>query len=258
MSTTLETPPTRHVIPAPAFDPSEPFGGIGSLRRFTVAEYHKLIDFGFFAEDERYELLDGYIVHKRRRDPTRPYGGMIAQRRFTVAEYHTLIEVGFFGDDERLELLDGYLVLNMPQNSPHAGSSGLLEEMLRVLLPNEFFLRGQKPVTLPDSEPEPDIAVVRGPGKRYLTAHSTPAEIAMIVEVSDTTLRTDLREKVEKYGEAGIAEYWVVNVEQRQIEVYTRPQNGAYAETTVYAAGASVPVVLDGNECGTIAVSQVF
>jgi Uma2 family endonuclease len=258
MSAVLESPPHsgRH---APAeYDPNEPFGGIGMLRRFTQKEFKTLIELNILEEDGDHELVDGLIVQPWHGDPEKPFGGMDAIRRFGTLQYHTLIDHGVFTDDERLELLDGYLVRKMSHTPEHDFSSDALEDLLRKLIPSEMFLRVQKSITLENSEPEPDIAVVRGPRTRYRNAHPATGDIHLVVEVAYSSLPTDRRDKARIYAEAALPEYWVVNVGERQIEVFSKPENGRYTETIVYPITAYVPLNLESKRYGEIPVHTLF
>jgi Uma2 family endonuclease len=236
MSTILESPPTRSGDRV--YDPAQPFGGTGMLRRFTADEYRKLADLGI----HDYE----------------PMEGMAAVRRFTVEEYHELIRAGILEEGERVELLDGYLVLHMSHSPAHDFSSDFLEDLIRDMLPPELCMRVQKSITLKKSEPEPDIAVVRGPRTRYRNAHPGPDDILLLIEVAYSSLPTDRRDKARIYAKEGIAEYWVVNVEDRQIEMFAKPSKGKYTETSVFTSSDKVALVLDGQPCGEIAVGDLF
>jgi Uma2 family endonuclease len=194
--------------------------------------------------------------------PKRHYLAQASFRRFTLAEYHRLIELGVLTDGEPYELLEGYLVHKMSRGTPHDFSLDALAEELRRALPDPRYPRTQMAVTLGDSEPEPDIAVVPGPHRRYATAHPTPAECRLVVEVSASSLAVDRHDKGSIYAGNGIPTYWVVNVVDKVIEVYTRPtgsgEAAAYAQRDDFPVGTAVPVALDGVPVGTVTVSEVF
>src|SRR5437764_11230931 len=158
-----------------------------------------------------------------------PYQGTVAGfRRFTVSEYHRLIELGILTEDDNLELLDGYLVHKTSRNPPHdAAIQKGLKKWLR-LLPPGWDLRVQSAITLTESEPEPDFAIVRGDETVYVSRHPAAADIGLVVEVSDSTLPGDRDDKGRIYARAGLQCYWIVNLNDRQIEVYTAP-SGAVA-----------------------------
>ena len=189
-------------------------------------------------------------------------GQMAGFRRFSVAEYHRLIEIGVLTEDDNLELLDGYLVHKMSRNPPHDAAIQKITKRLYRLLPPDWDLRIQSAVTLTRSEPEPDLAVVRGDETRYLTKHPGPADIGLVVEVSDSTLDGDRIDKGRLYAEAGIAQYWIVNFVDQQIEVYTQPFGAtatpAYRQRQDYRVGDEVPLCLDGRVVANIPVSELL
>lgn len=154
---------------------------------------------------------------------------------FTVAEYHQMAEV-FEG--QRVELLRGKIVDMSPIKSRHAAVVSLLTEFFFNLCHDQYAIRVQNPVRLSDySEPEPDLALVRPRADHYANAHPTPQEIMIVVEVADSSLDKDRRIKLPLYAEAGIPEYWIVDLTRDQVEVYTRPDEGAYSEERVLKAG---------------------
>lgn len=183
-------------------------------------------------------------------------------RRFTVDEYHQMIRAGILLDGEPVELLEGWMVKKMSHGTPHDSSMDAFEGILPTLLPSDWFMRCQRAITLSDSEPEPDYAIVRGPRSRYRNAHPTPPDIGLIVEFSVSSLRIDRVGKARIYARAGIPIYWIVNVIDKVIEVYTQPgvsgDTTAYAKREDFAIGASVLVILDGNTVGTVAVADVM
>jgi Uma2 family endonuclease len=153
-------------------------------------------------------------------------------RPITRAEYDRMIELGMF-EDERVELLGGVLVKMSPQLAPHASTVQKLTETLMTQVQKRFSVRSQLPLALSDdTEPEPDIAVV--PLGNYEAEHPTTA--LLIIEVSDSTLRKD-RAKAAMYASAGIAEYWIINLGARAVEVYSTPDGDRYAEVRTLRAG---------------------
>lgn len=146
----------------------------------------------------------------------------VQTRRWTREEYERLVETGIFHPEERVELLDGELVVMTPQKSIHATAIRLVEDALRIAFGSGHDVRAQLPLALdPDSEPEPDAAVVAGTPRDYRDAHPTTA--LLVVEVADTTLAFDRERKRSLYARAGIAEYWIVNLADRVLEVYRDP-----------------------------------
>jgi Uma2 family endonuclease len=143
-------------------------------------------------------------------------------RRWTRQEYDRMAKAGLFKADERVELLDGEIAVMTPQASPHSVSIGMAERTLQHLFGPAYWVRVQMPlIGDPDSEPEPDLAVVPGEPRAYLQEH--PRSAVLVVEVSDTTLSLDRDRKGPIYSRAGIPEYWIVNLVERTLEVYRDP-----------------------------------
>jgi Uma2 family endonuclease len=181
--------------------------------------------------------------------------------RVTVEQYHQMIEDGVFGDGEPIELIEGYLVLKPSHNSPHANAVRKLNKRLVRFAPSGWEVQCQLPITLPDSEPEPDAVLARGDETTFADHHPAPAEIGLVIEVADSSRYSDRTEKLRVYARAGIPVYWIVNVADKQIEVYTNPDASApppaYRTRTDHKLGDSVPVVLDGVEAAKLPVSEV-
>ncbi|WP_199248056.1 Uma2 family endonuclease [[Phormidium] sp. ETS-05] len=156
-------------------------------------------------------------------------------RLWTVAEYHRMAELGIFAPDERLELINGQIIRKMsPQGTPHATGITLTRLLLEAKLGQKALVRTQLPVILSNkSEPEPDIAVVKNDVLLYLQHHPQPDEIYLLVEVADTTLKTDCSLKANEYAQAAIADYWVVDVNNRQLYVFRQPTANGYQNQQV-------------------------
>jgi Uma2 family endonuclease len=182
--------------------------------------------------------------------------------RLTVEQYHQMIANGILGEEDPIELLEGYMVTKMPRSPEHDFALSAVQEEVGRLLPSGFTMRGQCAATIQESEPEPDIVIARGNRSLYRHRHPGPADTALVVEVSASSLSRDRGDKARIYARAGIPVYWVVNVVDKQIEVFTQPSGSseapAYANQEVFAVGTSVPVVLDGTTVGTVAVGDVM
>ena len=183
-------------------------------------------------------------------------------RRFTREEYHKLGELGVIGPEEKLELLDGFVVKKPMKGPQHQGVTRRLIARLAPLLPAGWFLQIQDVVGLPTSEPEPDGAVVRGDETSFDTRQVEASDAAIVIEVADSSLRTDRREKARLYAQAAISVYWIINIADRQIEVYSDPDPAGnppqYATRTDYKPGQSVPILLDGVAAGQIAAADLL
>jgi len=188
--------------------------------------------------------------------PTEPIG------RLSVEHYHAMIQAGIVTDDDPIELLEGWLVVKMPKNPPHRVTTRLLRQALERLIPRGWYVDSQEPITTFDSEPEPDVTVVRGDTLDYLDRHPHPHEVGLVVEVADATLQRDRSTKKRVYARAGVAVYWLVNLVKQQIEVYTQPvQTGKqpdYRQHQIYHLTDRIPVILDEVEVGRIAVDEVL
>ncbi|MCI0701498.1 MAG: Uma2 family endonuclease [Planctomycetia bacterium] len=182
--------------------------------------------------------------------------------RLTVDQYHEMIRNNTLTTDDRVELLDGYLVNKMPQNTPHASCTQRLTHHLIRSVPTGWVIRIQLPVTLANSEPEPDGAVIRGTDATFDHRHPNETDFGIVIEVADSSLALDRGPKAQIYARAGIPEYWIVNIPDRQIEVYTNPEVSAnplaYTTRTDYRIGDAVPLVLAGATVATLAVADLI
>ncbi len=163
-------------------------------------------------------------------------------RLWTVTEYHRMAELGIFAPDERLELINGQIIRKMsPQGTPHATGIRLLQIVLSNCLGDRALVQAQLPIKLHNySEPEPDIAVVKNDVLLYLQHHPQPDEIYLLVEVADTTLKTDCSLKANEYAQAAIADYWVVDLNNRQLLVFRQPTATGYQNQQVLEPDAIV------------------
>ena len=165
----------------------------------------------------------------------------IKQREWTVAEYHQMIEAGILGADEQIELIEGKIVEMSPQGPPHATTTGCVSEYFTQLLGNRVAIRIQVPVTLqPKSEPEPDIALVLPPQRRYRDHHPTEREIFLVIEIADSTIIGDREVKRKMYAKAGIADYWVIDVKNSYLFVFRNPRGETYLQEIELGRGDRV------------------
>lgn len=182
--------------------------------------------------------------------------------RFSVEQYHEMIRAGILKDGDPVELLEGWLILKMSKNPPHRLATGLATEALRAITPAGWYVDAQEPITTSDSEPEPDLQIVRGERRRYSDRHPGPQDVAVVVEVADTTLNRDRTIKKRLYAAAGVPVYWILNLIDKNLEVYTDPSGPAeepdYREHRDYGAGDLVPLSLDGREVGRVAVREIL
>jgi hypothetical protein len=190
------------------------------------------------------------------------YGHDASIARFSVSRYQRMIETGILTAEDKVELLENYVVLKMPRNPRHDSTAQrTLRPILRPI-PVGWDLRVQLAITLTDSQPEPDFAIVRGSAADYELRHPGPADIGKLIEVADSSLLRDQRDKTRIYARADIPIYWIINLVDRRVEVYSRPSGPAaqpaYASFQIYQPGDNVPVVLDGNTFGDVPVSDLI
>jgi len=167
-------------------------------------------------------------------------------RSWTRSEYRRLGDLGILREDEPVELIGGQLIVAEPKNTPHAAVVALAADALRLAFGPGWLVRQQDPIALdPDSEPEPDLSVVRGSPRDYLADH--PARPVLVVEVAESSLRFDRRDKGSLYAKAGLPDYWIVNLRDRRLEVYRHAAaddaarfGWRYLDVKAFAAGARV------------------
>lgn len=152
-------------------------------------------------------------------------------RAWTAQEYHQMDELGWF-EGQRVQLVDGEIIIMSPQNFSHSVAVDRISKLLDRAVGEQYWVRSQLPLVLSgNSEPEPDISVVSGKREDY-TDHPTTA--ILVIEVSDSTLSFDRGQKCRDYARAGIAHYWIVNLTNRSIEVYSRSVAGTPSDDWTY------------------------
>jgi Uma2 family endonuclease len=176
--------------------------------------------------------------------------------RLTVDQLHQMLATGVIREGEPVELIDGLLVYNdrrdaggkqMSHGPRHAVATENLGELNLQLRPLEFIMRTQKPVVLSDmSEPEPDGAIVEGDSRRYSSRHPHPHEIQLVIEVADTSLSYDRTVKQRLYAAAQLPVYWIVNLQENVVEVYSdpAPAEGRYREVKRHRRGEPIELTL--------------
>jgi len=182
--------------------------------------------------------------------------------RLSIEQYHAMIQSGILTDDDFVELLEGWLVFKMPKNPPHRVTTRLVRTALENILPPGWYVDSQEPITLSNSEPEPDIVVVRGDTRQYLDRHPGAEDIGIVIEVSDTTLQRDRTVKKRIYARAGISIYWIVNLVEGLVEVYSQPlvevEQPDYSQRLDFGRSAVIPIIIEGIEIGAIAVNSLL
>jgi Uma2 family endonuclease len=180
-----------------------------------------------------------------------------ALRRWTVAEFHRAADAGVFGPEERLELIEGEIFRMSPQNRPHMVAVRLALSALEAIFQAGWVVFVQMPLSLGEtSQPEPDLWVARGEARDYIDGRPVTAEL--VVEVSDTTLGFDRTQKAALYARAGVADYWILNLPERCLEVHRKPDpaTGRYQEITRHGEDGTISPL--AAPAGSIAVRDLL
>ena len=167
-------------------------------------------------------------------------------------DFDKMIDAGVIGEDEHVELVGGAIVEMSPEGPHHAGTIDMCAEVLRRIFGAGFTVRVQHPLVIdPDAEPEPDIAVVAGEPRSHLGAH--PRSAVLVVEVAESSLAFDRRDKALLYARASIPEYWIVNLKERVLEVHREPDVQGYAKIVRLEAHEEIAPL--GARAGDVAVA---
>lgn len=168
-----------------------------------------------------------------------------ARHRLNVDDYYRMAEAGILQRDSRVELIDGEVIDMVPIGADHGATVNRLAKALILACGDRAIVAVQNPVRLdPGSEPQPDFAVLRSRADGYRTAHPTPPDVFLLIEVADSTLRYDRTVKLPLYAQAGIAEYWIVNLQDRVVEAHRSPAGDGYAEKKTHGPGDTVALAV--------------
>jgi Uma2 family endonuclease len=182
--------------------------------------------------------------------------------RLSVGQYEKMIEKGILEENNQVEFLEGILVQKMTKKPPHWISAKLVSDALERLNVAGYFVHRQDPVDTSDSVPEPDAALVQGTPRDYMARNPGATDSSLVVEVADTSLARDRGWKKRIYARAGVPIYWIVNLVDRQVEVFTLPSGPAdkpdFAQRQIFGAGDEVAVWVKGAEVGRIAVKDML
>jgi Uma2 family endonuclease len=183
--------------------------------------------------------------------------------RLSVKQYHQMINAGILLEGDPIELLEGWLVTKMAKKPGHRVVNRALLRNLEACVPEDsYYVDSQEPVTTDTSEPEPDISVVRGQPHDFLHRHPKAAELAMVMEISDTTLDRDRGIKNRIYARVNIPIYWIVNLVDLCIEVYTNPtgkgKKPTYRSHKDYGVRDKVPVIIGGKQVGSVVLEKLL
>lgn len=155
----------------------------------------------------------------------------LVRHRFTVEDYERMVRTGILTEEDRVELLEGEIIQMSPIGERHASCVKRLNRLLAQRLGDRAIVSVQDPIRLDDdSEPQPDLAILRPKADFYASGHPRPGDILFLIEVADTTQEKDRGVKIPLYARAGIPEVWLMDLEQARVEVYGQPERDRYGE----------------------------
>ncbi|MGK7933625.1 MAG: Uma2 family endonuclease [Microcystaceae cyanobacterium] len=172
---------------------------------------------------------------------------MYTLTKWTIEDYHRMIETGLL-DERSVELIKGEIIEMSPEGAFHCFINDHGVSYLRSLFGQNAVVREAHPITLPNSEPEPDIAIVRPPLSTYKNRHPYPEDIYWLIEIADSTLRKDLTLKKSVYAEVGIAEYWVIDLQNILLNVFQSPKDNDSEIKKNYQEGVIYPLAFPDIE----------
>ncbi|RCJ38768.1 hypothetical protein A6770_12755 [Nostoc minutum NIES-26] len=181
----------------------------------------------------------------------------LLRRKFTVEQYHKMVESGILKEDDRVELIRGEIIEMSPIGTKHAACVNRLVNLLVVLLGKRVIVAAQNPVALNNnSEPQPDVALLKPRDDFYASAHPQPQDIFLLIEVADSTVMYDREEKIPLYAEANIIEVWLVDINEQIVEVYQQPTAAGYQHIQKFASGQTLSIQTFSNV--TTTVDEIF
>lgn len=162
----------------------------------------------------------------------------VKPRLITVSEYDRMIEAGIYTENDHIELINGEIIEIMPKGTKHTSANSKILRFFIKLFDEKVIVRGQDPIRLDNvSQPEPDIVLAKWDEKEYSENHPTPAEILLIMEISDTTLAYDREAKAQAYSRNGIQQYLLLNLQNETLEDYREPNADGYGAKRTYRSG---------------------
>jgi hypothetical protein len=228
----------------------------GPTYRLSVDQYHRMRDAGILVDPV--ELLEGQLYRKNANaEPVSEWF-----YRLTVDQYRAMARAEILTSDDRVELLEGWLIAKMTKHRPHIVSAMRTFHAITALLPAGWFVAKEDPVLAFDSEPEPDLSIIQGHFDDYLERTPGPLQVAVVVEVADSSLPTDRSMKKRVYARSGFLTYWLINLVDRRIEVYSQPtgpvEGPNYLHRQDYGPGEMIPLVIEGREVGRLDVGYLL
>ena len=167
----------------------------------------------------------------------------LQRRQFTVKEYHQMVEAGILTENDRVELIAGEIIKMSPIGLRHAAYLRRLDMIFNDLLRGKVIVDTQNPINLSDdSEPEPDLVLLRLRDDFYEAKHPQPEDILLLIEVADSTIKYDREIKIPLYAENGISEAWLIDINQQLIEVYRQAEGNSYQNMRQFFRGDSLTI----------------
>ena len=160
--------------------------------------------------------------------------------KWSIEEWHKLVESGLL-EGKPVELLEGKIVEMSPEGVEHSYTNRSIVKYLRELLAEEAEIIQSQPITLDNSEPEPDVTIARLPEAMYRNHHPYPQNIYWLIEISKRTLQIDLKQKSKLYARNQIPEYWVIDLVSKKLIVHTQPKKDSYSQIVEYETGVIIP-----------------
>ncbi len=165
----------------------------------------------------------------------------VTRKRFRVDEFRKMVEVGILPEEHGWEIIDGYVIDKMSIGSKHTSTVKRLNRKFNKMFGDDLVISIQDPIHLDDfNEPEPDLALLKPRPDFYSESHPLPTDVLLLIEVSDSTLEYDREIKKMLYAEAEIAEFWLVNLKDNTIEIYSSPKNGKYRLARIVESGEMI------------------
>ncbi|MDR3618789.1 MAG: Uma2 family endonuclease [Paludisphaera borealis] len=177
----------------------------------------------------------------------------------SVDQYEAMADAEILTEQDQVELINGFLVTKTTKKPAHSVAARAVAEALARLAPGGYFVTREDPIRIGGvSEPDPGAAVVRGRSRDFARRHPDSAQVALVVEVADSSLSLDRTEKLRIYASGEIPVYWIVNLVDGRLEVYAQPEAGTYQVVRTLDPTEAVTVVVDGRELGVVAVADLL
>jgi hypothetical protein len=234
------------------------------LYSFTTDQYHKLIDARIVRDGDGIELLDGSLYRKGAfgtwSTPTMVDADDLY--RLSRRQFRQLVRAEILLPEDRVEFVEGLVLRCMTLLPPHSGAVIRLNTLIGPMVRPGWRYRQEQPLILTDGEPEPDGLIATGTEDDNYRFHPTGRDVELVIEVADSSLVRDRGIKLSSYARAGISCYWIVNLVDRQIEVYTHPDAAAddpiYRDRAVFTGYQAVEIIVAGESVGGITTAAIL